>query len=120
MCPAPRAKYHDLWINWFGDGCRIQFEWAIGPTHGAILDNLLDPVYGPGAEIALCEGQALSDCYRDSEYRVMVQPIGQPDTSIALRRSVWGHEDSYDTSGMVEFRRERTARRTALEQKQGY
>lgn len=112
LCPLPRAYGHDLWFNRFGDTCSVQFESAFGATHDFILDKILDPVFGPGAEIALFKGQTTAGCYAGTEYPVTVRSAGEPSTWIALRRATRERqaddEDPSRTFGM-ERRRFRDA-----------
>jgi hypothetical protein len=119
LCPAPRAYYHDLWFNRFGDTCRIQFEWALGVPHNVILGRLLHPVFGPGARIAPHDGQSLEDCYAETATQVRVQCTRQPATWIDLRRTIWD-EDQHDESFGQGFTEQRRRRRKTAEEKYGY
>jgi hypothetical protein len=119
LCPAPRAYYHDMWFNRFGDTTSIQFEWAFGTTPAVLLDRLLHPVLGPGAQIALSDGQALADCYAPGCCRVRVQSTGNPATWIDLRRATWD-EDTHDSTLAQQFGERRRCLRQAAEQQHGY
>jgi hypothetical protein len=110
LCPLPRAYYHDLWINHWNGGYSIQFEWAFGASHKALLDRLLDPVFGIAAQIALQQGQSLDDCYTGTTYRVMVQCVRQPANEIALRRAVWTKDPEDGKVGLSFGQRYRTLR----------
>jgi hypothetical protein len=118
LCADPRAYFHDMWFNRFGDTCQIQFEWADGPTHKAAIDLLLDPVFGPGAEIDLFDGQSLEDCMSDSEYRVNVRSIQQPATSISLRRMLRGSRET--DPALLRMLNTRASQRAAIEARYGY
>lgn len=118
LCPGPRPYFYSLWFNRFGDTCGVQFEWALGAAHKDVLSRLLDPVFGPGAEIALLEGQILDDCFTDSTYRVNVRCMRQPECWISLRRMTW---DRRETGGNLgSFGEERRFLRAAVEAKYGY
>jgi hypothetical protein len=99
----------------FGDTCSIEFEWAFGVAHNVILDRLLDPVFGPGAHIALHDGQSLADCFADTARMVKVQCARQPATWIALRRVAWA-EDETDGEVGRNFGERRKILRKAVEE----
>lgn len=119
LCPVPRAYYHDLWFNRFGDTCAIQFEWALGFPHHVVLSRLLDPVFGPGVDIAPHDGQSLEDCYADTARHVRVQSARQPATWIDLRRTVWD-EDKHDESFVREFAKQCRRRRDIADARYSY
>ncbi len=56
LCPAPRAEWHDLWVNHFTSSPAVNVEWENGPAHAAALQRLLDPEFGPGTELQLLDG----------------------------------------------------------------
>jgi len=119
LCPPPRAYSRDLWLNRFGDTCRIEFEWFSGADHDVVLDRILDPVFGPGAEIELLDGQSVAGCYAGAHYAVKLRCIRQLGTWIALRRAAWERrpddEDIIRTFGVVQRRF-----REAVEKQHGY
>lgn len=119
LCPVPWAYFHDLWFNRFGDTCSIEFEWALGVAHTVILGRILDPVFGPGAHIALLEGQSLADCFGDTARVVKVECARQPASWIALRRLVWAEDDSDGAAGR-KFGERRRLFRKAAEEKYDY
>jgi hypothetical protein len=119
LCSGPRPYFHNLWLNRFGDSCSIQFEWASGPPITAVLRKLLDPVYGPGAEITLLDGQTIDDCHAERTYQVNVRSARQPECWISLRRHVQEAQvtdwDLLDSLGQV-----RRSCRAEAEMRHGY
>ena len=112
--PAPRAEWHDLWINYAG----IQFEWENGPIHAAVLERLLDPDFGLGGEIELLDGQTLADCYADKQGTVKVCTTQHSAGLIALRRLT---DPGTDTSPLTtKLGDHRHAQRDAAERARGY
>jgi hypothetical protein len=118
LCPAPRAIYHDLWINRHTATCAIQFEWENGPSRAAVLGRLLDAEFGPGADIELLDDQTTADCYGDAPPRVKVRSAREPASVIVLRRTAT--DDTEMNLLAREFGETRRARRTAIEDKHGY
>jgi len=119
LSPQPYPYYHDLWFDHRGDAYSVQFEWALGATHDAVLPTLLDPTFGVDGAIDLCEGQTLEDCCSSNEYIVKVRDRRQTDCTIALRRAVWSKADTDDESRVPMFK-ERREYRYLLEAKYRY
>jgi len=119
LCQLPRANWHDLWVNHYSDGPDIQFEWQNGPAHGAVLERLLDPLFGPGAELELQPGQSAEDCYSGTGGNVTVRAIGRPGGTIVLRRGL-SPNDGRLSEIAGEIWAQRCAEREALETKHGY
>lgn len=117
LCPPPHGIYHDLWFNKIGRKCSIQFEWKDGPSHAAVLKRLLDPVFSPGAEIDLLDGETVADTYRRTEGHIIVRSSSQPTTDVVLRRWVSADKNRVD---MREFDAELRAHRAVIEDKHGY
>jgi hypothetical protein len=120
LCPDPRPYFHDLWFNRFGDTCSIEFEWAFGTEHKPVIDLLLDPLFGPGAEIALLDGQSMKDCTSGLAYRVNVRSSQQPQTWISLRRLTWDHDQKDHANVLATYLRRRCTQRAAVEARHGY
>jgi hypothetical protein len=119
LCPAPRARHHDLWVNRVGDTCSIQFEWSIGAPHNVLLSRLLDPVFGPGARITPHHGQSMADCLADSVSRVRAESSRFPASWIDLRRAVW--DEHLDDDAMIRtFGERRRSLRDAVEENYEY
>jgi hypothetical protein len=115
LCPPPRAGFHDLWFNRVGDTCSIQFEWANGPSHAAVLKQLLDPLFDPGAEIDERDCEVIGR----AEGYVTVRSRTQPTADVTFRRKITAHPRADDA------RRARSdakmhAHRAAIERKHGY
>ena len=119
LCPAPHAYYHDLWVNRHGNTCGIQFEWSFGAPHNILLSRLLDPLFGPGARIALHDGQSEADCIADSARRVKVESSQCPANWIDLRRAVWDKHPDDDATTRT-FGEQRRSLRDAAEENHGY
>jgi hypothetical protein len=117
LCPPPHAIYHDLWFNRIGRECSIQFEWKDGPSHADVLKRLLDPVFSPGAEIDLFDGETVADTYSRTQGYVIVRSSSQPTTDVVLRRLVSADKNRVD---MRKFDAELRADRAAIEDKHGY
>lgn len=86
LCALPRADWHDLWVNHWDAAPEIQFEWQNGPACAAPLGLLLDPEFGPGAELEPFDGQSERDCYSATAARVRVRASAEPGGRLVLRR----------------------------------
>lgn len=115
LCPLPRAEWHSLWIN----HADIQLEWENGPAHAAVLERLLDPEFGPGAEVELLNGQSRADCYADKAGTVKARSARQPESLIALRRIV-EPASARPSALTVKFGDYKRGRRDAAERIHGY
>jgi hypothetical protein len=118
LCPLPRADWHDLWINHWNGTPDIQFEWQNGAAHAAALERLLDPEFGPGAELELLDGQSAQDCYSDMAGRVRARAAGEPGGRVVLRRLLC--RDGGAIAGIPDFGGGRRTHRDAVEQAHGY
>jgi hypothetical protein len=119
LCSGRRPYYHNLWLNRFGDSCSIEFEWATGPPITSVLGKLLDPVFGPGAEIALLDGQTFDDCYAEGTYRVNVRSAQQPGCWISLRHAAQDRQAT-DPGLLATFGEARRFCRAEAETRHGY
>jgi hypothetical protein len=116
LCALPRAGWHDLWVNHWGTSPEIQFEWLDGPACATPLGLLLDPEFGPGAELEPFDGQSECDCYSAVAGRVRVRAAGEPGGRLVLRR-LSSHGHAGDETGFGAWRHDI---RDAVERKHGY
>jgi hypothetical protein len=118
LCPRPRARWHDLWVNHHGSGPEIQFEWENGPAHAPVLERLLDPEFGPGAQLELREGQTEQGCRAGTAGHVRLRPAGGDPGCIVLRRLL--SPGSEVTPAGWSLGAARRAERDAIERLHGY
>jgi hypothetical protein len=89
-----------------------------GPAHAAVLERLLDPDFGPGAELDLLDGQTVEDCYSDSAGRVRTRSTGEHGGTIMLRRLL---DPRTDVTGCAfTLGTMRRTQRDAVERAHGY
>jgi hypothetical protein len=119
LCPRPRARWHDLWVNHHGSGPEIQFEWQDGPAHGTALERLLDPEFGPGARLELREGQTEQGCRAGTAGSVRVRPAAVEDAGCIMLRRLLSTRSEADAAGWLPWAG-RVTEREAIERAHGY
>lgn len=118
LCGLPRADWHDLWITRMHGTPDIQFEWLNGPACAVALERLLDPEFGPGAELKPFDRQSARDCWSGGASRVRARAAGDDGGQLVLRRLA--ERDDGGTADLGGLLIRQHAERAAAEQEHGY